>query len=275
MTTMEQYPLWHSEPMWELKALIARVAATDATVLIEGETGVGKSLLAREVHAQSARRHRALVKVSCAALPAELLENELFGHERGAFTGAHRRKPGKFELAHGGTIFLDEVGDLAVPLQVKLLQVLQDGEFARLGGTRDVRVDVRVLAATNLRLGQAVAAGLFRADLYYRLNVVRLVVPPLRERRAEIPILAQHFLRLYAARYNRPGRSLAPETLACFIAYDWPGNVRELENMVRRIVVLGDEGAVGAELLRVWADGAPAFAAPGFDLLGAAVRGPA
>ncbi len=238
----------HSEAMRRVKALIDQAAATDATVLVEGESGAGKSLVAYTLHGQSARGHRPLVKVNCTTLPGELLESELFGHERGAFTGAHRRKPGKFELAHEGTIFLDEVGELPAPLQAKLLQVLQDGEFARLGGERDLRVDVRVLAATNRQLAPAVAAGTFRADLYYRLNVVRIEVPPLRARREEIPILAEHFLRLYAARYNRPARRLAPETLALFLTYDWPGNVRELENLVKRIVVLEDEAGARGEL---------------------------
>jgi two-component system response regulator AtoC len=234
--------------MRQVRALIDQAAATDATVLIEGESGAGKSLVAYALHAQSARGHRPLVKVNCTTLPAELLESELFGHERGAFTGAHRRKPGKFELAHEGTLFLDEVGELPAPLQAKLLQVLQDGEFTRLGGERDLRVDVRVLAATNRPLAPAVTAGTFRADLFYRLNVVRIEVPPLRARREEIPLLAAHFFQVYAARYNRPGRRLGPETLARFLTYAWPGNVRELENLVKRIVVLEDEAAVRREL---------------------------
>jgi transcriptional regulator with PAS, ATPase and Fis domain len=234
--------------MQAVKTLIDQVADTDATVLIEGESGVGKGLVAQALHAHSARRDQPLVRVNCAALPAELLESEVFGYERGAFTGAHRRKMGKFDLAHGGTILLDEVGEIPLPLQAKLLQVLQDGEFSRLGDERAVRVDVRVLAATNRRLGEAMAAGTFREDLYYRLNVVRIEVPPLRERREEIPFLAEHFLRLYAGRYNRPVRGLATETLALFLAHDWPGNVRELENLVKRVVILGDEAAVRAEL---------------------------
>jgi len=263
----------HSEAMRRVKALIDQAAATDATVLIEGESGAGKSLVAYALHAASARGSRPLVKVNCATLPAELLESELFGHERGAFTGAHRKKPGKFELAHEGTLFLDEVGELPAPLQAKLLQVLQDGEFARLGGTQDVRVDVRVLAATNRQLAKAVAAGLFRADLYYRLNVVRLEVPPLRARREEVPILAEHFLRVYAARYNRPARGFAPETLALFLAYDWPGNLRELENLVKRIVVLEDEAAVRSELHGAGpAPATPPAAAPAKLNLKSAVR---
>lgn len=238
----------HSAAMRAVQNRIMQTAATDATVLIEGESGVGKSLVASALHAASPRGRRPLVKVNCATLPAELLESELFGHERGAFTGAHRRKPGKFEVAHEGTILLDEIGELPLTLQAKLLQVLQDGTFSSLGGTSEVHVNVRVLAATNRSLAQAVDAGTFRADLYYRLNVIRIEVPPLRTRRDEIPILTQHFMRTYAVRYDRPYRTLAPETLACFLAYHWPGNIRELENMVKRIVVLGEEAAVRAEL---------------------------
>ena len=237
-----------SRAMQAVKTLIHQVADTDATVLIEGESGVGKGLVAQALHAHSARRDQPLVRVNCAALPAELLESELFGYVRGAFTGAHRRKPGKFDLAHGGTILLDEVGEIPLPLQPKLLQVVQDGEFSRLGDEHAVRVNVRVLAATNRDLGKAMAAGAFREDLYYRLNVVRIEVPPLRERREEIPFLAEHFLRLHACRYNRPIRGLAAETLALFLAYDWPGNVRELENLVKRVLILEDEAGVRAEL---------------------------
>ncbi len=231
----------HSEAMRRVKALIDQVADTDATVLVEGESGVGKGLVAQALHARSARRDQPLVKVNCAALPAELLESELFGYERGAFTGAHRRKPGKFELAHEGSLVLDEVGELPLPLQAKLLHVLQDGEFTRLGGAQDVRVDVRVIAATNRDLERAAAEGLFRPDLYYRLNVVKIPVPPLRARREDIPVLTDSFLRKYATQYNRPLRPLAASTLARFLEHPWPGNVRELENLVRRIVLLGEE----------------------------------
>jgi two-component system response regulator AtoC len=214
---------------------------TDATVLIRGESGVGKGLVAELLHRQSLRRDKPFIKVNCAALPLELLESELFGYEKGAFTGAHRRKPGKFEFAHQGTIFLDEIGELGLPLQAKLLQVLQDGEFSRLGGEGDVRVDARVLASTNRNLEQAVEAGTFRNDLYYRLNVVSLTVPPLRARQEDIPLLADYFLRKYTEQYNRPARVLSPKTLAFFRGYPWPGNVRELENFVKRIVLLGTE----------------------------------
>jgi len=240
----------HSEAMRRVKTLIDQVADTDATVLIEGESGVGKGLVAQALHAHSARRDQPLVRVNCAALPTELLESELFGYERGAFTGAHRRKPGKFEFAHGGTLVLDEVGEIPLSLQAKLLHVLQDGAFARLGGAQDVRVDVRVIAATNRDLERAAAEGLFRQDLYYRLNVVKIPVPPLRERQEEIPVLAEYFLRKYAVQYRRPVQPLTPATLALMLEYPWPGNVRELENLVRRMVLLRQEGFVKAELAR-------------------------
>jgi transcriptional regulator with PAS, ATPase and Fis domain len=233
--------------MRKVKALIDQVADTDATVLIEGESGVGKGLVAQALHAHSARRDQPLVRVNCAALPTELLESELFGYERGAFTGAHRRKPGKFEFAHGGTLVLDEVGEIPLGLQAKLLHVLQDGAFARLGGAQDVRVDVRVIAATNRDLERAAAEGGFRQDLYYRLNVVKIPVPPLRERPEEIPVLAEYFLRRYAAQYRRPVQPLTPATLALMLEYPWPGNVRELENLVRRMVLLRQEGVAEIE----------------------------
>ncbi len=190
------------------------------------------------------RRDKPFVKVNCAALPADLLESELFGFERGAFTGAHQAKPGKFEAADEGTIFLDEIGEMSASLQAKLLQVLQDGEFSRLGGLSEVRVDVRVVAATNCDLERAVAAGTFREDLYFRINVVEITLPPLRERREDIPMLAEHFLRAQPTLGRRGApTALSASTLDLFANYEWPGNVRELENIVKRIVVLGDEGA--------------------------------
>src|SRR5215471_14935642 len=231
----------NSPRMKAIKEMIDQVADTDATVLVWGESGVGKELVARAIHDCSPRRERPFVKVNCAALPLELLESELFGYERGAFTGAHKRKPGKFELADGGTIFLDEIGEMPLPLQAKLLHVLQDREFARLGSGRDIRVDVRVVASTNKDLEKAVAQGLFREDLYYRLNVVNILVPPLRERPEEIPILAQHFWDKYSRQYNRQRLQLSRELIQRFQAHPWPGNVRELENLVKRIVVLESE----------------------------------
>ena len=196
--------------MQEVRDLIARVADTDVTVLIRGESGTGKELVARAIHSSSPRRHRTFVKVNCAALPTELLESELFGFERGAFTGAIQHKPGKFEFAHDGTMFLDEISEMHPPLQSKLLQVLQDGEFARLGGREDVHVDVRIVAATNRDLEIAVADGTFREDLFFRLNVVCITLPPLRQRRDEIPLLTERFLRQYAEHYNKPPIALAP-----------------------------------------------------------------
>jgi two-component system response regulator AtoC len=237
-----------SEKMREVHDLISRVADTDVTVLVRGESGTGKELVARAIHAASPRRHRTFVKVNCAALPSELLESELFGFERGAFTGAIQQKPGKFEFAHEGTMFLDEISEMHTPLQAKLLQVLQDGEFARLGGREDVHVDVRIVAATNRDLEIAVAEGQFREDLYFRLNVVCITLPPLRQRRDEIPVLTDRFLRQYAEHYNKPPITLASETLQLFSTYDWPGNVRELENLVKRAVVLGSDESIRRDL---------------------------
>ena len=237
-----------SDKMSEVRELITRVADTDVTVLIRGESGTGKELVARAIHAASPRQHRAFVKVNCAALPAELLESELFGFERGAFTGAIQHKPGKFEFANQGTMFLDEISEMGPALQAKLLQVLQDGEFARLGGRHDVRVDVRVLAATNRDLERAVGDAQFREDLFFRLNVVCITLPPLRQRRDEIPLLTDHFLRRYSDHYNRPAIALATDTLRLFAEYDWPGNVRELENAIKRMVILGTDAPIRREL---------------------------
>jgi len=240
--------LGHSEKMAEVRELIARVAATDATVLIRGESGTGKELVARALRAGSPRRDKAFVKVNCAALPAELLESEMFGFERGAFTGALQARPGKFEFANRGTIFLDEIGEMLPSLQAKLLHVLQDGTFSRLGGS-EVSVDVRIIAATNRRLEEAVATGHFREDLFFRLNVVSICMPPLRERREEIPLFVRHFLSKYSAHYNRPGIELSPATLESFLHYDWPGNVRELENVIQRIVILGPDSPAATPLM--------------------------
>jgi two-component system response regulator AtoC len=236
--------------MREVREIIEQVADTDITVLIRGESGTGKELVARALYQLSARRDRPFVKVNCAALPSELLESELFGFEKGAFTGAQRRKLGKFEYANQGTIFLDEISEMHPALQAKLLQVLQDGEFSRLGGESDIRVDTRVIAATNRNLEQAVAQGAFREDLYYRLNVVTVYLPPLRERKDAIPLLVDHFLRKYNEQYRKELKRLSEATLEGFLDYDWPGNVRELENMVKRMVVLGNEQTVLEEIVR-------------------------
>jgi len=234
--------------MREVRETIEQVADTDITVLIRGESGTGKELVARTLHRLSGRRDKPFVKVNCAALPSELLESELFGFEKGAFTGAQKRKLGKFEFANGGTIFLDEIAEMSPALQAKLLQVLQDGEFSRLGGERDVQVDTRVLAATNRNLEDAVAQQQFREDLFYRLNVVTVTLPPLRERGSAVPFLIEHFLQKFAREYKKSPKPLSEAGLAALSAYAWPGNVRELENMTRRIVVLGGEQSVLQEI---------------------------
>jgi two-component system response regulator HydG len=219
----------------------AQVAPSMASVLLSGESGTGKGILARWLHGRSPRRERRFVTVNCGAIPENLIESELFGYEAGAFTGAQGRKEGRFDLAAGGTLFLDEVTELPASVQVKLLRVLQDGEYERLGGTRTLHADARVVAATNRDPEQAVAEGRLRADLYYRLNVIRLEVPPLRERRSDVALLALHFLRRHAARHGRTVEGIAPETMAALEAWEWPGNVRELENALERAVVLARE----------------------------------
>jgi two-component system response regulator HydG len=221
-----------------MMALVEQVADSSATVLIQGESGTGKELTARAIHERSSRRGGPFVAVNCAALPETLLESELFGYEKGAFTGAAGRKEGRFELADGGTLFLDEVADLSPVTQPKILRVLQEGEFQRVGGTKTIHVDVRIVTATNQDLAALVREKRFREDLFYRLNVITIVAPPLRERREDVPVLAQHFLRLYAAKNNRRLDAFSDEALACLEAYAWPGNVRELENVVERAVVL-------------------------------------
>ena len=236
------------DKMREVREVIEQVADTDITVLIRGESGTGKENVARTLHEQSDRSGKPFVKVNCAALPSELLESELFGFEKGAFTGAQKRKLGKFEYANKGTIFLDEIGEMSPALQAKLLQVLQDGEFSRLGGESDVMVDTRILAATNRNLEDAVQKGEFREDLYYRLNVVTIAMPPLRDRKGAVPLLADHFLRKFAEEYKKEPRQLSPETMEVLTRYHWPGNVRELENMIRRMIVLGSEQAVLQEI---------------------------
>jgi two-component system response regulator AtoC len=240
---------WHGEAMRGVRAVIDQIAATDVTVLISGESGVGKEVVAREIHRCSPRANRPFVKVNCAALPEDLLESELFGYERGAFTGAVSRKPGKFEIADTGTMFLDEIGEMSPPLQAKLLQVLQDATFSRLGGNREIRVDVRVLCATNRTLEQMVAEGTFREDLYYRLNVVDVRIPPLRERREEVAGFVEMFLKRYSMKYGKPRRKASPALLRAMERYPFPGNVRELENLIKRVVVLESENSVVTELL--------------------------
>lgn len=224
----------NSPPMLELKKLIRQIATSDVSVLIQGESGTGKEVVADVIHALSNRADRPIIKISCAAIPETLLEGELFGYERGAFTGAVSAKPGKFELADGGTLFLDEIAEMSPALQAKLLRVLQDGRVQRLGSTRDIQVDVRIISATHADLQTAILEKRFREDLYYRLNVVQLYLPPLRDRPEDIPLLADHFLKKYAARMQKPIKSIAPQAMEQLRAHTWPGNVRELENTVQR-----------------------------------------
>ena len=245
----EEYDLVHemvgeSPRLKEAQQILSRVAPTDTTVLIEGESGTGKELAARAIHFTSERKDGPLVKVDCTGLNENLLASELFGHEKGAFTGAVQQKRGKIEIANGGTVFLDEIGELPLALQSQLLRVLQDREFERVGGTRPVAVDIRLVAATNRDLAAEVKAGRFREDLYYRLNVVRIELPPLRERRGDVALLAQYFVAEYSKRVKRPVAGIAPEALSVLERHDWPGNVRELSNTIERAVVLG-----GTELI--------------------------
>ncbi|MDP6981344.1 MAG: sigma-54 dependent transcriptional regulator [Myxococcota bacterium] len=242
--------VWTSGAMGKVREVLDQIAGTDVTVLIQGESGCGKEIVARAVHQHSTRCEQNFVKVNCAALPEDLLESELFGYEKGAFTGANSRKPGRFEIANHGTIFLDEIAEMSPGLQAKMLQVLQDREFTRLGGNKEIQVDVRVVCATHRPLVQMVQDGDFREDLYFRLNVVNIQIPPLRERRDEIEGLCESFLARYSARYRRPLRTLSPNMLAAFQRYDFPGNIRELENMIKRIVVLESEDSILAEIER-------------------------
>ena len=237
----------NSKVQEKLLQKVRQVAKTDTTVLISGETGTGKELLARAIHAASQRKDRPLVKINCATLPVGLIENELFGHEKGAFTGATARKIGRFELADGGTIFLDEIADLPLELQAKLLRVLQEGELERVGGNSTIRVNVRVIAATNRNLADSIAAGEFREDLFYRLNVFPILSPPLRNRKNDIAMLAHHFLQKYGAKIGKRFNSIDAPVLARLQAYDWPGNVRELENIIERAIVLSEGSSLQLE----------------------------
>jgi two-component system response regulator AtoC len=237
-----------SEGIRRIRAQIRRLSDKDITVLITGESGTGKELIARAIHYHSPRRHGPLVKINCAALPDELLESEIFGFQKGAFTGAHKTKPGRIELAQGGTLFVDEIGDLSLNLQVKFLQVLEDKAFARLGGTEDRSVDARVVVATNAHLHKKVTAGTFRKDLYYRLNIVNIQAQPLRERKEDMPILAHYFMNKYCHEFRKESLGIPEKVIKLFQAYHWPGNVRELENVVRRALVLKDWDAVFKEL---------------------------
>lgn len=244
-----------------LQALTA-VAASQATILLQGESGTGKEILARHIHSNSARSHKPFVAVNCAALPDGLLESELFGYERGAFTGAVNRRPGRFEQAHGGTLLLDEISEISLPLQAKLLRVIQEREVDRLGGKTAVHVDIRIIATTNRPLRREVEAGRFREDLYYRLNVFPVTVPPLRERPRDIAVLARHFLRTSAERNGKASADLAPETEHLLLARPWRGNVRELENVIERAILLANGGVVLPEHIALDGPGSPAAQRP-------------
>ena len=234
----------NSAALESVLAQVEQVAPTDSTVLIEGETGTGKELIAHAIHNASQRYGRAFIKLNCAAIPLDLLESELFGHEKGAFTGAIAQKVGRFEMADNGTLFLDEVGDIPPALQPKLLRVLQEQEFERLGSGRTHKVDVRLVAATNRNLGKMIARGQFRSDLYYRLNVFPILLPALRERREDIPALVTHFVKLFSRRMGKQVDSIPTETMAAFQWYSWPGNIRELQNLVERSVILSRDGVL-------------------------------
>jgi len=233
-----------SESMVDVFKMIETVARTNSTILLTGESGTGKGLVAQAIHFHSLRRDKPMVSLNCGALPENLLESELFGHMRGAFTGADANKKGLMEVAEGGTVFLDEIGEMTTTMQVKLLRVLQDRRFRRLGGTEEVQADIRVIAATNQDLERLVATGRFREDLFYRINVIPMHLPPLRERREDVPLLAEHFLSKYAQQMKKPVRSIAHDTLTLLQAYGWPGNVRELENVIERAVALEQTPAI-------------------------------
>jgi Nif-specific regulatory protein len=256
-----------SPAMQQVFQLIEKVADVESTVLILGESGTGKELVARAIHFNSHRAEKPLIPVNCGAIPESLLESELFGHERGAFTGASRTRMGRFELANGGTIFLDEVGDMSPALQVKLLRVLQEQNFERVGGTKSIRVDVRIIAATNRNLEEAIGRGEFRQDLYYRLSVIPLNLPPMRERKEDIPLLLQHFMEQYNRLRDRKLQGLSPGALRMLVNYHWPGNVRELENLVDRLVVLKGQGVIEPEDLpeKIRAACTPPPPAPGVE----------
>jgi DNA-binding NtrC family response regulator len=273
--------------MQEIFSIIDRVADTPSTVLITGESGTGKELVAKALHSQSSRHEQPLIKINCAAIPETLIESELFGHEKGAFTGAVSAKPGRFELAHKGTLLLDEVGEIPAPMQVKLLRVLQESEFERVGGIKTISVDVRLITATNADLARATEQGTFREDLYYRLNVVPIRIPPLRERQEDIPLLVRHFMRRFNEKLGKSTEGLSDEAMALLRRHPWPGNIRELENLLERTVLFTDHAVIQVsdlppDLIRVSPSAAPplgangAAAEPGAEIgvEGVAVTGP-
>jgi two-component system response regulator AtoC len=239
----------HSETMQSLRERMDKVASANVPVLIQGESGTGKDIIARMIHARSPWRSGPFVKVNCPAIPGTLLESELFGYEKGAFTGAYGAKPGRVELAHRGSLFLDEISELDLALQSKLLQLLQDGQFCRIGAQEDKKVEVRVVCATNRRLEEEIETGTFRQDLFYRINVVNLHLPPLRERRGDIEDLVAYFLEYYNRKYNCRARALSLDLMSALQKYHWPGNIRELENLVKRYVILGNEEVISSDLV--------------------------
>jgi two-component system response regulator AtoC len=244
MKDIYQIIFTNSSKMNKIKAIVDEIAKTDITVLIKGESGTGKELLAKTIHLDSHRRDKPFVKVNCAAIPKGLLESELFGFEKGAFTGAHLEKPGKFELANGGTILLNDIAEIDISIQAKLLQVLQDGMFSRLGGDGDVMVDTRVIATTKDHLEKTMMEGHFREDLFFRINVINITVPPLRDRKEQILPLSQYYFNFYKKKYEREAPPFSSMMINAFNEYDWPGNIRELENMIKRIVLFGEEESV-------------------------------
>ena len=257
-----------SDVMQQSFQFIEKIAATNSTVMICGESGTGKELVARAIHYNSDRRNEPMVPVNCGAIPEDLLESELFGYDKGAFTGAIKTRIGRFELANGGTVFLDEIGDMSPALQVKILRVLQEHEFERVGGVKSIKVDIRVIAATHRDLEKAVKQGTFREDLYYRLNVIPFIIPPLRERRSDIPLLTNHFTEKFNIEKKQNISGVSPEALKCLTRYHWPGNVRELENLIERLVILKGKGVIEQEDLpekllgTEWSDAVPSIDIP-------------
>jgi len=244
MNNIYQIFFSNDSKMNKIKTIIDEIAKTNIPILIKGESGTGKELLAQAIHFNSYRYEKPFIKVNCAAIPKGLLESELFGFEKGAFTGAHLRKPGKFELANGGTILLNEIGEIDFGIQAKLLQVLQDGEFSRLGGEADVRVDTRVITTTKDHLENSMVEGRFREDLFFRINVMSITLPPLRDRKEQIPLFLQYFIDFYKMKYEKSIPPLSSTTINAFTNYPWPGNIRELENMIKRIVLFGEEETI-------------------------------
>jgi two-component system response regulator AtoC len=250
--------------MEKIKAVIDEIARTDIPILIQGESGAGKEVVAQAIHLNSHRSEKPFIKINCPAIPSDLLESELFGYEKGAFTGAHLKKPGKFELANGGTILLNEIGEVNIAVQAKLLQVLQDGAFSRLGGNGDMTVHTRVITTTKDHLEESMMEGRFREDLFFRINVMSIIVPPLREREEQIRPLSEYFFNLYMGKYAKSIPPISPKTTAIFNKYDWPGNIRELENVIKRIILLGEEEVIRGSIGQPVNGGITPFSAESF-----------